>query len=203
MTRPEVPVVLFDLDNTVADFDRAVQTALLQQHPHVAHPEERTNFYISHDFAEEHQALVRSISDQEGFFDSLPLVRYAITGLQRIIDHGYHPRVCSSPLSSNPGSTDEKMSWIARELVPHFGSYMLDEALITKDKAAVGGIALIDDRPTIADADTASWEHIIFDQPYNRASQQPRLYSWLDSRLPKLLHAAEVHTLHRQHPARY
>ncbi|HEU4914886.1 MAG TPA: hypothetical protein VFT16_05830 [Candidatus Saccharimonadales bacterium] len=186
----EAPTVLVDMDGVLADFDQEIQSRLANRHPSIPIAP-RSNFYIAQDYPE-HVDLVRSLSDEEGFFISLPVVDNALDGWQRILSNGYTPRICSSPIRTNQRSRQEKLGWLEREFVPIFGKWVVDQAIIAKDKAAYDGIALIDDRPGLQSADTASWQHIIFDRPYNKQSRQPRLYGWKDSNLLHLLKAAEV-----------
>jgi 5'-nucleotidase len=180
------PTVLIDMDGPLAGFDAEILSRLKTQYPKIPLLTTRNNSYISDDYPE-HSLLVRSISDEKGFFESLPLIDNALEGWQKVIDLGYHPRICSSPLGSNPFSTAEKLEWIRKNLVPVFGQYVLDEAIITTDKYKSVGIVLIDDSPELKNYKQAVWQHIVFDEPYNQDSKQPRLYGWLDKNLPNLL----------------
>jgi 5'-nucleotidase len=76
--------------------------------------------------------------------------------------------------------------------VPHFGSWVIDTAIIDKDKASYPGLAIIEDRPEIKDAHRASWVHIVFDQTYNRNSSAPyRLLRWNDPLMLTILQNIE------------
>jgi 5'-nucleotidase len=179
-------IVLIDMDGVLADFDAEILRRLAERYSHIPLRATRTNFYIAEDYTE-HQALVRALSDEKGFFDSLGLVENAIEGWQRIIDLGYHPRVCSSPMRTNPYSKIEKLRWLDRHFAPTFGEKVVDEAIITNSKYLQAGMALIDDRPRLKNFDRATWVHIIFDRSYNQHAPGPRLNGWLDSRLPIIL----------------
>lgn len=66
-------------------------------------------------------------------------------------------------------------------MVPVFGPQLIDRAIIDKHKFKHPGLALIDDRPDIDDSSQASWEHVVFDQPYNYESRaQYRMLGWHD-----------------------
>jgi 5'(3')-deoxyribonucleotidase len=184
------PIALIDMDGPLADFDAEVVNRLSIRRPDIPILKTRHNFYISDDYPE-HSLLLREISDEEGFFESLPLAAYALEGFQRVIDLGYHPRICSKPMRSNPYSKIEKLKWLEREFVPIFGEYVVKEAIITPNKHEQEGVALIDDAPAIPKSEEALYgEHIVFDMEYNQASEQPRLYGWLDDNLAALLEAA-------------
>lgn len=113
-------------------------------------------------------------------------------GWGRILESGRLPRICSSPIRTNPYSEAEKLGWLEEHFAPVFGSWVVEQAIITSNKAACDGIALIDDRPKVEGADRAVWQHIIFDRPFNGYSPTPRLNGWDDGNLETLLHAAEV-----------
>ncbi len=184
--------VLVDMDGVLAGFDKEVLNRIEARYPHIPLLGARQNFYVSDDYPE-HAQLVRELSDEQGFFDSLPLVDDALEGWERIIDLGYKPRICSSPISTNPNSRIEKLDWLRRHFTPVFGSVVVEQAIITKDKHEVDGIALIDDRPEIRHANEASWKHVIFDQPYNQHVPGLRLNGWLDEALPEVLELTANH----------
>jgi 5'-nucleotidase len=187
----EVPNVLVDMDGVLADFDGQVINVLRNEYPDIPIKDVRTHFYISDDYPE-HALLIREISDRQGFFESLPLLEEALEGWQRIINLGYHPRVCSAPMISNPYSNVEKISWLEEYFVPVFGKYVVDEAIINSEKYLYDGIAIIDDRPKLKGSEEASWMHILYDQPYNRAiSEHSRIVGLLDNNLPRLLEIAK------------
>jgi 5'-nucleotidase len=181
----ERPTVLVDMDGVLADFDGKMNELMREHMPHIT-PVERQNFYYAQDYPE-HEAQLSELSLQEGFFSSLSVVEGAIEGWNRILEAGYNPRICSSPIRANPYCTQEKLGWVEQELVPRFGKLVLDQAVITRDKHEVPGIALIDDRPALRLAEVAMWQHIVYDQPYNKASTAPRLFGWDDPNLETLL----------------
>lgn len=186
------PILLIDMDGVLADFDAEIMKRVKDRHPSINLLETRDNFYFSDDYPE-YKTVIRAISNEPGFFASLPLIDHAITGWQRIVDLGYHPRICSSPIRSNSRSELEKRAWLER----HFGIEVANEAIITSDKYLHPGIALIDDRPELRNATEAAWQHIIFDQPYNHGVNKLRIRGWLDETLPATLKAAEA--LHAKH----
>ncbi|MEI6054007.1 MAG: hypothetical protein WCQ49_01425 [Candidatus Saccharibacteria bacterium] len=182
-------IVLVDMDGVLVDFDGEVLRRMKTEFPYIKQLEEREKFYVSDDYPE-HSELVRYISDQPGFFEALPLLDNAIEGWQRMVDLGYDPRICSSPMRSNPYCTSEKLVSIRKHLVPIFGELALVNAIISREKAEHNGIALIDDKPEIVNIEKASFTHIVFDQPYNRHVTNPRIKGWLDDNLERHLEQA-------------
>lgn len=187
MTRDDV--VLVDMDGVLADFDAAV---LDQLPPEIARVT-RKNFYIAEDYPR-HVADVHYITSHADFFLNLPLVDDALEGWQRLLDAGYHPRICSAPLSRNTRSAPAKLAWLRRHFVPRFGELVVSEAIIDRNKHRYDALALIDDRP---DVDTgngrATWRHIVFDRPYNaRSDAALRIRGWDDPHLEETLEAART-----------
>lgn len=73
-------------------------------------------------------------------------------------------------------------------MAPEFGQRVVEEAIIDKDKWKYGGLALIDDRPSVPRGrngkDMAEWEHILFGWPHMSsvpmATAAFRLLGWHD-----------------------
>lgn len=172
----ERPVVLVDMDGVLADFDGATNTYL--QRPEVNIPlQPRQNFYFREDYLNpSHVDVINKLHTSKNFFRDLPPVKDAIEGWARLLELGYNPRICSSPLRMNEWCKDEKLDWIRQ----HFGEKAAANAIIDSRKELYTGIALI--------ADQASWQYIVFDATYNQQSPaELRLNGWKDPSLPELL----------------
>ena len=178
------PIVLVDIDGVLADFNAGTIHHLLQRRPDTLIPE-FTHFRTYHNFDDVAiKAEIMSIQNTEGFFRNLPIMDDALIGWQRLIDLGYQPRICSSPLRSNPLCEAEKRGWIAE----HFGADVATDAIIDRNKYRHDGIALIDDRTDLLYADKASWQQILFDAIYNQDFETDyRLRGWRDPALADLL----------------
>lgn len=185
--------VLIDMDGVVADFEAHTEAKMLELYPHIELIRPRSNFYMHEDYAPEYHEVIRSIQAAKHFFREFPLIDGALEGWQRLIDFGYNPRICTAPLSINLECAADKIWWLEKHFVPVFGKKVVEHAIIDGDKAAHPGLALIDDRPEIRDADKASWTHILFEQPYNLHVQTDfRMHGWQDPSLPELLERAKA-----------
>src|ERR1700721_1444917 len=123
-------------------------------------------------------------------FDGAALDRW-----QRLLDVGYSPRVCTAPLTLNPQSREGKLAWLEQHFVPRFGREIIERAIFDRDKFKYRAPALIDDRPAVnTNNGEATWEHVVFDQPYNQdCSRQFRLRGWRDPSLDSFLAEAIAH----------
>ena len=172
------PIVLVDMDGVLADFHAGTLKYVNANYPDVLTPDFK-HYRVHENFSD---SAVRSdiiaMHSRPGFFRNLPLIDGAVQGWQKIIDLGYQPRICSSPLSTNPVCEIEKRQWLEE----HFGTAVAVDALITKDKYLHPAIALIDDRTDLLRADTAVWQQILFNAPYNQSFETDfRLSRWSDS----------------------
>ena len=196
----DMGTVLFDMDGVLANFNRKIIDTITEERPEL-HPlvfpdsnlvmrniPKNEHFYISDDYPEEHREYVRSISDRPGFFKSLKPFENSLDGWQRVINLGYTPRICSSPLKTNPNCIEEKLEWLEDNLVPRFGRYVVETAVLNGRKADYDAIALIDDKPEVKNSDKARWTRIMWTQPYNKDIDTDfRLDSWHGNQLKDVL----------------
>ena len=188
----EKPVVNIDMDGVLAGFDHKVDEIAKRDHD-LDPPEFRHNFYSATNYPEEYQEAIKAATKEKGFFASLPVLDGAIHGINRVIDAGYHPRILSSPIRTNPHSEREKLEWLEEHIEPHIGSFIVAQAVITSDKHLYDGAFLIDDRPHINHSEDAVWEHVLFTQDYNKhITDKPRIEDWYDPKLIDILHVAST-----------
>ena len=90
-----------------------------------------------------------------------------------------------SPLSSNKTCSSEKQEWIET----HLGPSWVSKVVITRDKTLVRGDFLIDgknsllhnlitDRPDVGGSITPSWQHVLYDAPYNKDVEGKVRMNW-------------------------
>jgi 5'-nucleotidase len=190
--------VLIDMDGVMADFDARATSHLL--------PEEiveRAQFYVARDYPSDQRISIEAAYNTPGFFEDLEPMPGILEGWQKLIDNGYHPRVASAPLSGNPTAIEGKIKWLDKLMVPEFGSSVVSEAIIDKDKWKYDGLALIDDRPGIPRGpngqNMATWEHVLFGWPHldkvPLAQTAFRLLHWQNT--AQLIHTLETITAMR------
>jgi 5'-nucleotidase len=173
-------LILLDMDGVLADFEAGFLNHWLRLHPDKDHVpiEARKSFYIDDDYPEAHRALVGGIFEMERFYAELPPIEGAITGLRAMMAAGHEVRICTSPLTAYRYCVPEKYEWVER----HIGADFIHNVVVTKDKTLVVGDILVDDRPEVKGLRTPDWKHVLYDQPYNRDRETPRMTwgNWSD-----------------------
>lgn len=166
-----VMLILVDMDGVVADFDLHTSILLTNRHPEVVqHPlDQRQQFYFEDDYPE-HKEKIQAITCGQGFFANLPMVPGAYQGMLRLVGLGHDVRICTAPLTKNDYCVHEKYHWV-RKNMPEFQRKLI----ITKDKTLVRGDILIDDKPIITGSMEPLWQHVVYDRPYNRHIDGPRM----------------------------
>ncbi len=172
-------LILIDQDGVLADFERGFHRAWMASgHPYPAIDlAERRQFRVRDDYPESCQPAVDAIYTAEGFYRDLPPIAGAIDALRAMLAEGIDLRICTSPLNHYRYCVPEKYQWVEQ----HLGREFVARMIVTKDKTIVHGDILIDDNPQIHGSRTPDWQHVLFDQPYNRHREGPRM-SWANWR---------------------
>lgn len=117
--------------------------------------------------------LFMDIINRQGTYSDLDVITGAVEAIKRLREY-YDVVVVTAPPRGSKTAEDEKRQWLAR----HFDKDFAEEAIVTRDKHLVHGRLMIEDNPDI-DRD-ADWRPLMFDQPWNRKSDLPRMYGWGD-----------------------
>lgn len=168
--------ILVDMDGVIADFEGSFINLWKQQHPRQAYIalEERNTFYLLHQYPRELQPLALEIISAPGFYRGLAVIPGAVEALREMAATGIDVRICSSPARDYRNCVLEKYEWVDE----HLGPEWIERVILTEDKTLIRGDILIDDRPEVPGSDTPTWEHVLFDQPYNRAVIDKRRLTW-------------------------
>jgi 5'-nucleotidase len=173
--------IMVDMDGTLCDWNSHYEALLTEHFPHLTfnHGEDNRNWDLTHGLDEEGIAAVKFVMDMPGFYADLKPYPGATQALRDMIAEGHHVTICSSPWLTNPTCLQDKVNWLNKYVGEGWG----DRAIFTKDKTAVCGDVLIDDKPEITGVEAEpSWRHILYDQPYNRHVSKPRMFDWANWR---------------------
>jgi 5'-nucleotidase len=169
------------MDGVLSDFDGEFLRRWRKRHPEKFHipMEERTTFYVKEQYPDELKPLISEIILEPGFFRDMRPVKGGTEALTEMDRMGFDVFICTSPLSTYRNCVLEKFEWVER----HLGSSWVKRVILTKDKTLVKAAYLIDDKPEITGVEEMpSWEHIIYDRPYNQGVNKRRVTwaNWKD-----------------------
>ncbi|MBL7100402.1 MAG: 5'-3'-deoxyribonucleotidase [Nanoarchaeota archaeon] len=169
-------IVLVDQDDVLAEWDNFFTEHWEKKYPDKPIEQGRSFYkYIKGDYPEEYKSLAESIYCVPGFIRSLPPMPEGLEAVLEMDKLGLDVFICTSPLSKYENCVLEKYEWVEN----HLGRKWTKKIILTKDKTIVNGDVLIDDRPEISGVMVPSWEHIIFDQPYNQhIKDKRRIIKW-------------------------
>lgn len=170
--------VLVDMDGVIADWGRAYGESLDMFGADAAdiprHADQRS-FNLNEGRTDRERAIIAAVMVEPGFYARLEPIDGAKQALKQMVKDGHDVRIVTSPWVSNPTCASDKLNWIVRNYGSHWGS----RVVITTDKTLVHGDILIDDKPEVTGVAVPTWEHVLFDQPYNRdVSGRRRLVDW-------------------------
>lgn len=179
--------ILIDMDGVLADFDKEFLQRWRTRYPDKFYIplEERTTFYVKEQYPDELKPLATAIMRESGFFREIVPVDGAQEALMEMDGMGLEVFICTSPVSAYKNCVLEKYEWVDRVL----GADWVKRIILTKDKTLVKADYIIDDNPEITGVESVpSWEHILYDRPYNRSVSKRRLTweNWRNILVPDL-----------------
>ena len=160
-------IYLIDMDGVVADFERELLDQFRKLYPNKNYVslDKRTTSTTEEQYPLEDRPLLRSITSSPGFFLNLKPIEGSLNALLELKSiSGNEVFLCSSPTNIYKQCVQEKYMWVEQ----HLGHEWTQKIILTKDKTLVYGNYLIDDNSNIKGIKTPFWEHVIYDQPYNR-----------------------------------
>ncbi len=171
--------LLVDMDGVLANFEGELARRWNERHGDRVHIDvsARRHFRAIDDFPEWEEPI-RAIQTERGFVASLPPLPGAIPGIQALADAGHDVWILTAHLRAWHNCVAEKFEWVDRYLGPRW----TDRVMLAKPKWLVAGDRLLDDKPDPMGGNSAAWEHVVFDAPYNQDSRAfARVQSWADT----------------------
>lgn len=169
--------ILVDMDGVLSDFDGEFLKRWRERHPDKLYVpmEKRTSFYVRDSYPNELRPLVTEILLEPDFFRHMMPVEGGREALFEMRTMGFDVFICTSPLSAYKNCVLEKFEWVDRVLESNW----VNRIILTKDKTLIKADYLIDDKPEITGVENPpSWEHIIYDRPYNQEVHGKRRITW-------------------------
>lgn len=169
--------ILFDLDGTVAHFDRRFHGLHVELFPNLSgipHYTEQMTFNIWLDRTPEEQDAIRTIMNYPGFYADLEVIEGSVEAVKEMEAAGHEVFFLSAPWITNPTCASDKYDWVEEV----FGEGWGNKLILAKDKTVVSGDLLFDDKEPIPHRERASWTQVYVDQPYNREAEGLRILSW-------------------------
>jgi 5'-nucleotidase len=166
--------ILVDMDGVIADFDQEFLQRWRKRHPDKFYipVENRAGFFVKDEYPQELQPLVAEILLEATFFQEMVPVPGAKEALEAMQAKGWEVFICSSPLATYGNCVLEKYKWVETFIGPSW----VKKLILTKDKTIIKADYLIDDKPEITGMEKhPSWEHILYDRPYNRGTNKKRV----------------------------
>lgn len=171
-------IILGDIDGVMADFELGFWNRwlpLYSDHPDCPTPESigpRNTFYVDDQLPKGWRNKGEKLIEIEGFFRDLPIMEGAVESVNLITSLGHDFYFCTKPIHKS-SCLSEKHAWV----LEHFGKDYMRRLIITKDKTLVRADILIDDHPepAVKGLLIPTWEHVIYDQPYNHGSPGRRI----------------------------
>ena len=159
-------IILIDQDSTLADWESGFLDNWKKDHPNEISIaiEKRTQFETCLDYPEHLRDKVESTYHAPGFFLNLKPILGAIEAVRKMIRLGHHVFICTAPLFTYEYCIVEKYQWVEKYL----GRDFTKRIIMTKDKTLIHGDILIDDKPEIIGVMKPTWQHVLFEAPYNR-----------------------------------
>lgn len=170
--------ILVDMDGVIADWGHAYGLSLDtfgDEAASIPRHHEQRSFNLNEGRTDRERAIIAAVMVEEGFYSRLEPIPGAKQALKQMVKAGHDVRIVTSPWVSNPTCASDKLNWI----VKHYGSHWGARVVITADKTLVQGDFLIDDKPSVTGVVEPVWEHVLFDQPYNRdVADRRRITDW-------------------------
>jgi len=172
-------IILFDLDGTLAHFDREFDRHLNERFGHlvdIPRSHNQITFDLFAGRSAEESAAINDIMDYPGFYRHLQPMEGGVEAVREAEALGHEVFFVTAPWRTNRSCLQDKADWVAE----HFGEKAVDQLIFAKKKHLIIGDILFDDKSPIEHADQAVWTQVFVHQPYNKDAKGLRIHSWDD-----------------------
>jgi 5'-nucleotidase len=169
--------VLVDMDGVLCDYTRHFLEKAVEKGAPKKDPLDCMSFGMDKNFEKKHHELIKDIPFEVGFFENHPPIEGALEAVRKMaLDERIDIFICTAPKKQYKNCVGEKYVWVEKNL----GIEFTTKIIMTKDKTMVCGDFLIDDKEVILGKNqNPSWEHLIFERPYNKnSSSEKRKITW-------------------------
>lgn len=168
--------ILIDMDGVITDYESLLLRKYRDKYPKAFYVplEKRCGWNITQQYPRHLRKFLNEINQEEGFFIALEPLNGAVESIEKIARKGHEIFICTSPSSRNMFSAKEKIEWVKK----HLGIEWVTKLILTHDKTLIWGDYLIDDKEVIEGNITPYWEHLLFNQPWNKLVKEKRRISW-------------------------
>lgn len=172
-------ILLHDLDGTHVDWQTKFDRTITEMYPHLEFPflKENLDWDMTRDLEEEGILAVRAALESPGFYADLEPYEGSVEAIHNLEDMGHTNFFVSSPYVNNVTCASDKFESVKK----HYGEFFAKRLILTNDKTSVRGDILFDDKPEITGVFKPVWDHVVFEQSYNRAhiGDRQSIQSWL------------------------
>lgn len=171
--------ILVDMDGTIANWgkgwDKFLDTMYFPMDTeNIPRHANQTSFDLHAGLNDAEKKIVDDTMNSMSYLDLKPIPG-AIDALKEMLSDGHDVRIVTSPWLTNECCISDKFKWVQK----HLGAEWLERVIVTKDKTHIAADYLIDDKPEVKGSATPTWEHVLFDQPYNQdVIGKSRITSW-------------------------
>lgn len=191
--------ILIDADGTLLDWGSRWDEFLYLWQPEsegLPWASEQRSFNLKEGLPPEKSWIVDKIFDTPGFYRDLVPFDGAVEAYRKMTEAGHRVQIATSPWWTNTTCLQDKSD----SVLHHFGVDAQRTMILTSDKTAIQADYLIDDKPLISGHYTKEnrcpqWDQILFDQPYNKEVNLPRIVHWNEWEI--VLESLEAHTYDR------
>eukprot|EP01119_Soliformovum_irregulare_P011974 TRINITY_DN3071_c1_g1_i1.p1 TRINITY_DN3071_c1_g1~~TRINITY_DN3071_c1_g1_i1.p1 ORF type:complete len:600 (+),score=231.34 TRINITY_DN3071_c1_g1_i1:6-1805(+) len=185
-------VILINFENTICQYDELLMETYEREFQS-KRPMDLSNRYfpLELNLSRKLRTKLKRLADSlgESFYDQLKPQPGALLALKEMRSLGIDVRIVDTTLSTDRANMNRRIHWINRHLggaglsSASQGNEWTERLICTRDKTILRGSFLIDDDPTPQTTGDfqPEWQHVVFDQPYNRVAdlaKNKRILNW-------------------------